>query len=295
MKTLDKLFYYLVLVWFRLISLVPLKVLFLLSEVVTFLVYRLVGYRKKVVFQNLTNSFPERTPEDIKRIARKYFRHLSVMIVENMYLRFVPKKRFSSMLNIEDTTLLDRFYKENKNLIIMLGHFGNWEYGSVITNFTRYKGAAVYKKLSSSVFDKIYFDIRSRLGVEPIEMHEVFRKVIKLNQSTDPYILFMISDQSPMKNDPQHWFTFLNQPTGAYTGSEKLAVRFDMPVLYMDMKRVKKGSYNVKLSLISDSPKETQAHEITEKYYALLEQSIQKSPRFWLWSHRRWKHKPNNN
>lgn len=292
MNASGKFFHFIVLAWFRLLTLLPLKVLFLFSEVLTFIVYRLVGYRKRVVFNNLQNSFPKQNNKQIKYVARKYFRHLSVMIVENMYLRFVSKKKFSSLLSVDDLALLEEFYKQGKNLIIMTGHFGNWEYGGLLTRHTKYMGAAVYKKLSSAVFDKIYFDIRSRLGVQPIEMQDVFRQVVKLNHENNPYILFMVADQSPMKNDQQHWISFLNQPTGAYLGSEKLAKKFDMPVLYMELKRNRKGSYKANLSLITDEPKNAQPHEITEKYYALLEQSIKQSPRFWLWSHKRWKHKP---
>lgn len=293
MNWIDKLNYFIILSWFRFISILPLKILYLLSELITFLVYRVFGYRKKVVLQNLRNSFPEKSEIEIKHIAGKFYRHLSVLIVENMYLRFVSDKRIASMIEVENIEMFEQYYKQQKNLVVMLGHYGNWEFGGGLLQFVNYKGAPVYKKLSSKVFDKIYFDIRSRFDCEPVEMHDVFRKVITLNQSNKPFILFMVADQSPMKSDQQHWLTFLNQTTGVYLGSEKLAKKFDMPVVYMELKRIKKGAYRIIPTLITDKPKECKANEITEKYYELLEKSIQRSPRYWLWSHRRWKHLPN--
>ncbi len=292
MGIFNQLIYVITICWFRILTLLPLWLLFFLSEIITFFVYRILRYRRKVVISNLTASFPDRDSAEIKRIARKYFRHLSVMIVENIYLRFATEKSFNKKLTIENVELFNRLYAQKRNVIVMLGHFGNWEYGGGLTRFVPYKGAAVYKKLSSPVFDKIYFDIRKRTGVEPVEMQEVFRKVSSLNTEAEPYMLFMVADQSPMRSDNQHWLTFLNQPTGVFLGSEKLARRFDMPVIYIELHRVKKGSYKIVPTLISDKPKETNPNEITEKYFKLLEHSINKSPRFWLWSHRRWKHKP---
>ncbi len=290
MSVFNQLIYLVTICWFRILTLLPLWLLFLLSEVITFLVYRVLKYRRKVVISNLTNSFPNRDSKEIHRIARKYFRHLSVMIVENIFLRFASDKSFNKRLTIDNTKLFDDLYKQKRNIIVMLGHFGNWEYGGGLTRLLPYKGAAVYKQLSSPVFDKIYYDIRKRVGVEPVEMHEVFRKVTALNAEKNPYILFMVADQSPMHSDNQHWLTFMKQETGVFLGSEKLAQRFNMPVIYIELRRVKKGSYKIVPTLISDNPKETYTNEITAKYFKLLEQSIIKSPRYWLWSHRRWKH-----
>lgn len=281
-----------ILILFGTISIFPLKLQFLFSEVITFITYRLIGYRKKVVFQNLRASFPEKTPEEINHIARKYFRHLSVMIVENLNLRFISEKKMSQVIKLENEQLFLDLYAQKRNLIVMVGHLGNWEYGSAITRLIPYSGSAVYKKLSSDAFDKLYFDIRKRLGVDPVEMHDTLRRVIQQNNQSDPYILFMVADQAPPKNDQQHYIQFLNQETGVYLGSEKLAKKFDMPVVFMEIKRIKKGSYCIVPQLITDDPKSTNEFEITEKYYALLEEAIVRNPRYWLWSHRRWKNRP---
>jgi KDO2-lipid IV(A) lauroyltransferase len=291
MTTVQRIRYILVLATFRLLTLLPLKLLFLISELITFIVYRSIGYRKQVVLSNIQNSFPDYTIEKVKFVARKYYRHLSVMMVENIYLRFVSEKNFRKMLILDDSSLFDIFWKQKKSIIVMMGHFGNWEFGAGLIRLLPFKGAAVYKQLSDPVFDKIYFDIRSRLGVEPIEMKEVFRKVHQIAQEPQPTILFMVADQAPSNSETQHWLTFLNQETSVFSGSEKLAKKFDMPVVFIKLMRVKKGTYRVIPTLITANPKETMPFEITKTYYKMLEESIVDAPRFWLWSHRRWKHK----
>ncbi len=281
------------LVWvvFRLLTLIPLPILFLLSEGITFLVFRLLGYRRKVVFDNLQKSFPNYNAIKIKQIGRKYYRHLSVMMVENIYLRFTSKKQFEKRLFVKNPELFNRFFNEGKNVIVVLGHFGNWEFGSGIVQKIQHRGLAVYKKLSSPVFDRIYFDIRSRLGMKPIEMKTVFKALVSERDNNTPYALFMVADQAPMHGETQCVTNFLNQKTGFYLGAEKLAKRFDMPVVYIELHRTKKGYYNLTPTLITDKPKETQEHEITQQFAGLLEESIKRSPRYWLWSHKRWKHK----
>lgn len=287
----EKIGYYFILSSFKFLSLLPLKVLFLISELITFFVYHIIGYRKKVVFNNITNSFPNYTASEVKRVARKYFRHLSVMIVENIYLRFVSEAELKKRLIIENKELYHSLKEKNKSVVFMLGHFSNWEFAAALTRFIPFKGAAVYKRISSKIFDKIYFDIRKRAGVQPVEMKESFRAVHNMHISGERFALFMVADQAPTLGETNHWIKFLNQDTGVFLGSEKLAKKFDLAVVYIELLRVKKGVYRAIPTLITESAKQTAAYEITEKYFNLLEESIVKSPRYYTWSHRRWKNK----
>jgi KDO2-lipid IV(A) lauroyltransferase len=261
----------------------------LISEILTLFIFHIIGYRKKVVYNNLSNSFPEKSKKEIKHIARKYYRHLSVMIVENIYLRFISTEEMKNRLILENREIFDELYDSNRNIIVMLGHFGNWEFAGGVSNLIKYKGVAVYKKLSSGIFDKIYFDIRTKVGVEPIEMRSVLKEVIKLNSKQQPYMLFMVADQAP--NDRNSlWIKFLNQSTDVFIGAEKIAKKFNMPVVYLEVIRHKKGIYRLIPQIITTKPTETEEFEITKQYFRFLEKSIVKSPRYWLWSHRRWKH-----
>lgn len=261
-----------------------------MSEIITLFVYHIIGYRKKIIIENLQNSFPKKPIKEIKFIARKYYRHLSVMIVENIFLRFVSAKNFKSRIILENREVFDNLYQQNRSAIVMLGHLGNWEFTSGLTRQLPYTGAAVYKQLSSPAFDKLYYNIRKRLGVQPVEMNMVLRKVLEFNKQPKPYLLFMVADQAPAGKN-SHWIEFLNQETDVFLGSEKIAKKFDMPVIYLEVIRHKKGIYKMIPKIITTEPQKTDNFEITEKYFSLLEESIERNPRFWLWSHRRWKHK----
>ncbi len=289
MNTSQKIRHFFILLIFRLLSLLSLKVLYLISELLTFLIYHVIGYRKKVVYLNLSNSFPDWSDEKVKQIAKKYYRHMSAMMVENVYLRFIRKKDGERRVILENKSLFDELYQKNKNLVVMTGHFGNWEFFNLLPLITDYEELALYKKVSDPVFDQIYIDMRTRFGAKTIEMNEAMRKVIERNKDPKPYFLLMIADQSPA--DTHHWIKFLNQDTSVFLGSEKIARRFDMAVVYVEILRHKKGVYRFIPTLITENAKNTSEFEITDRYFQLLEESIKRSPRYWLWSHRRWKHK----
>jgi KDO2-lipid IV(A) lauroyltransferase len=265
--------------------------LHIFSRGFTFFIYTIFGYRKKVVFKNLRNAFPEKHEQEIKQIAKTFYKHLSSMIVENMFLRFASSKKIQKSVIVENIELFEELSMQGKNVIAMVGHLANWEFGSGVVPVLPFKGAVVYKKLSSAVFDKIYFEIRQRLGVTPVEMNDVFRMVVEWNKKSEPYLISMVADQAPLYNEKNHWITFLNQETNVYVGSEKIARKFDIAVVYIELIRLKNGVHKITPFLITANPKETKEFEITERYFQLLEKSIKKNPPYWLWSHRRWKHK----
>lgn len=285
----------LILVSFRIFSMIPMPVLFLFAELITVVVHYVIGYRKKVIVKNLENSFPQCSQQEIKQITRKYYRHLSAMIIENICLRFITKNQIKKRVIIENPELFEQLKAKNKNIILITGHFGNWEYIAPLPRLMGYKGAAVYKKLSSKAFDKLYYDIRNRLGSQPIEMKESLRKLHALHNAKEPFALTMVADQAPPNRDSNHWMAFLNQDTAIFEGSERFAVKFDMAVVYLETMRIKNGIHKIIPTLITDNPKATHKHFISEKFFELLEESIKKQPHFWLWSHKRWKNKRNKN
>lgn len=283
--------YYILLSVMFLFSLLPLRVLYLIAEVFYFLIYKVIGYRKKVVLENLRNAFPEKNETEIKKICSKFYRHFACLFVENIELRFVNKKRFKKRYFIENEALFYDLYNKGKNVVNMTAHIGNWEYGSGVAGQLPFKAVAVYKELSSKPFDKIFYKVRKRLGNHPIEMNDVLREVIGLVKDNKPFVLSMVTDQSPMKSSSKHWINFLNQETNVYLGSERIAKKYNMAVIYTEIVRHKKGKYKITPKLITENAAHTADFEITETYFKLLEESIKKHPRYWLWSHRRWKHK----
>lgn len=291
MKFHQQLWHQVVIFFFWFISLLPKFIQCFIGNIVFVLIAYVIQYRKKTIISNLKNSFPNKNPKEISGIIKGYYHHMAYMMIENMILRHVVDKEVINQLAFQNAGLVEKFRNENRSIILVLGHLGNWEHGSVISKKFSYKGTAIYKKLTSPVFDRIYFDLRSNLGVIPVEMHNVLRQVVELRKMDEPFILFSVADQSPTFSEINYWLSFLNQDTGVFMGPEKISVKFDMPIIYCEIIRTGFNRFNVNFELISDKPKETKEHEIINKFYRLLESSINKYPENWLWSHRRWKHK----
>lgn len=265
-----------------------------LTSFIYFVIYYIAKYRRQVSRVNLTKSFPEKSLQQIISIEKKYYRHMANMMLENFYLRFLSKNDFKKLITVNNPELLQKYYNQGKSMIVMYGHYGNWEYSGGLGFFTKLRPSAVYKRQSSQAFDRLFYDMRVNTNVYPIEMKEVMRKVPNyVNEK--PSMVYMFADQTPMKQDIHHWITFLNQTTGVYTGSEKLAKKYDLVVVYCEILPTGNGKYTFDIQLITDDPKNTAQNQITDKYFELLEKTIINNPEYWLWSHRRWKHQPDNN
>lgn len=263
----------------------------LLALIIYFLIAYVIRYRKKVIINNMQNAFPNKSTKEIKKIARRYYLHLSYMILEIVNLRFSSRKNIAKCLEVANPELLQSLRKANKNVLIILGHYGNWEFGSAKVHDFDYRGIAIYKKLNSKAFEYFYQELRQNLGVEPVEMHRTLRKLIEVRNEQKPYILLSVADQTPIRSNIHHWLNFLNQDTGVFMGPEILAKKFDLAVVYCEIKRCNYCKFLATFKLITDTPTQTAEHEIIEKFFAMLEESIVNKPEDWVWSHRRWKHK----
>jgi KDO2-lipid IV(A) lauroyltransferase len=177
------------------------------------------------------------------------------MFVENASLRFINPKKIPNRITIKNEHLITGLTYQNRNILAAIGHIGNWEYGSMFASLYNYKGCAVYKKIADPVFDRIFYDLRSQLGATPIEMHKVVRALGELNKAGDPFMLFLIADQSPMKHEITYWLEFLHQDTGVYLGPEKLAVKYNMPVVYLELIRTGYARFELNIELIASNPK----------------------------------------
>lgn len=290
MKPLQLIGYYLTMTLFLAVWILPKPLQMLLGLFIYVIVAHVLRYRRKVIITNLTKSFPQKTKKEINRIARRYYRHLSYMIIEAVNLRFSPRKRIAQCMGVQNPEALQQLIDKNRNVLIILGHYGNWEYGCAkIANFD-IRTTAVYKKLSSPIFERFYMEMRSKTGVEPIEMRDTMRKMVELRDSGRRFALLSVADQTPTRSQIHYWLPFLNQDTGVFVGSERLAKKFDMAVLYCEIKRLGFSRFDTKLTLITESPVSEPEHAITDRFYQLLEASIREAPENWVWSHRRWKH-----
>jgi KDO2-lipid IV(A) lauroyltransferase len=275
--------------WF--ISLFPFWILYILSDILYVIVYHFIRYRRKIVSQNLKNSFPKKSQIELKIIEKKYFHNLCDIVVEFIKIRHISKDQLKKRMVITNPEILHELYNQKKSIFMSVGHCGNWDwFGKTMPYITDHKVFAIYKELSSSDFDTYMKGLRSRFGVpELIESKATYRSLLQSKATVNA--VFLAGDQTPGGHDVNYWTNFLNQDTPFFLGIEKMARSLDYAVLFFDIKRIKRGHYEATITPVSLNPKETKTNEITEAYVRLLENAIIRNPDNWLWSHRRWKHK----
>jgi KDO2-lipid IV(A) lauroyltransferase len=274
-----------------LLALLPLRCLYLISDFFFVPVYYVIRYRRKVVMENLRNSFPEKTEKERRVIARKFYRFLCDLILETVKLVNIDTPQMRRRIRYSNPEILDELYRKGKQVFVVIGHYGNWEWLSTLVSAAPYQNATLYQPLENKLIDKFLHDLRTRNGTDAIPSISAIRAINQYRQENRLTTLCFLSDQSPPRNAIHYRTTFLNQETPVYTGVETFAKRYNTAVLYYEIRRVKRGYYEVDISLITENAAETAEMEITEKHVQLLEQTIRRNPQYWLWSHRRWKHK----
>lgn len=272
------------------ISWLPFPLLYGLSDILFFIFYYIFPYRRKVVLQNLRSSFPEKPEAEIRKIEKEFYRHFCDVLVETIKLFSASQNAIESRIQLVNPELLDEYFTNGKNLILVTGHYANWEWPAVtLTSHSKHKGTGIYQRLSSKFFDKKLRQTRARFGMELMSTREVADFFESHQNQLCAY--GFINDQSPSDPKKGHWMKFLNQPTCMLTGAERYAVKYNYPILYGAITRIKRGHYRIEYIPVSDSPASEKSFFITEKCAIINESIIRKDPAYWLWTHRRWKHK----
>jgi len=293
---MDKVLTYLVFGLFKFISLFPLRFLYIISDLILYpLVYYIARYRIKVVRMNLRNSFPEKTDKELKYIERKFYRHFCDSFFDSIRILSMSRKEADERMKFTNIEIIYDALKQNKGVALLFGHYGSWEYLTFIYNHLVDSGVGniygVYMPIKSKPIDYLFLKIRTHFKGEVVTKKGVFREVIRLKQKGQNGVFGLISDQSPIVSDLNYWTTFLNQDTAFITGFEKMARQTNMAVIYGDVKRVKRGHYIADLKLISSCPEKEDLYSVTGEYAKLMEATIVRDPSYWLWTHKRWKHK----
>ncbi len=273
-----------------LISRLPLWFLYGLADILFFVLYYLVRYRKTVVRTNLANSFPEKTVLERRQIEKKYFRFLADTIFETIKLQSISaselKKRFK-FKNIEE---VNRHLKNHKSVLLATGHYANWEWGAPATPlYFKEPFMIIYKSQSNKYFENKINKMRSRFGAIMVPMQQAYRKIVSYRG--EPFLGIFIADQTPVRQESMFFTSFLNQHTAVFLGIEKIAKKTGHPVLFYHMNRIKRGYHEIIFKTLTEDPKSTADYEITKLHTAELERVIRQRPEFWLWSHKRWKFK----
>jgi KDO2-lipid IV(A) lauroyltransferase len=283
--------FYITLPFIYLISILPFGLLYFLSDILYIIVYHLIGYRKDVVINNLKKSFPNKTGYEIKQITQDFYHFFCDWILEMIKSITISREESIKRCHFTDTQLLKDLAKQNKQLIFVMGHMGNFEYGGPEMELnTPYQLHVIYKPLANKYFDALIKNKRTRFGTGVIPMQTVYREMLKMKDDLRLNATAFIADQTPQRNNA-YWTTFLNQETPIFWGTENIAKKLNYPVVFISIKRTKRGFYELTPELLCEKPKETSLGEISELHTKRLEQDIIKQPEIWLWSHRRWKHK----
>jgi KDO2-lipid IV(A) lauroyltransferase len=273
-----------------LIALLPFPALYAVSDVLYYLL-RLSGYRKKVIFDNLKNAFPSKSLPEIEAISTAYYRYLCDLTLETLKTLRMTEREAREHCVFHGAEWLDRIYDEKKSFIIVMGHYGNWEWaGPSFTLNTRFQLVVIYRPLSNPYFEKMLSGMRTRFGTRITPVNLTLRDMVSNRSQGLITATAFIADQTASRENA-YWTTFLHQDTAVFTGPEKLAVKFNYPVVYMNVRRLRRGYYDVFPELLFAEPKNTTMDEISEAFTKRLEREILIDPSIWLWSHRRWKHK----
>ena len=272
------------------ISLLPFRVLYLVSDFLYFVLYRMAGYRTAVVRSNLEHSFPEKSAFEIKEIEKAYYHHLCDVVVETFKSFSIGEKEILKRMVVENPELPDQYFYEGRSVLLAGGHYNNWEWiATSLEQQIKHKTFALYTPLSNKFFEKKMQQTRGKFGLTMVSIKKTaafFEEYKNIPTAT----IFGI-DQSPRNPDRCYWMDFLNQETGVLFGLEKYAKEYNYPVLFCAISKIKRGYYTVRFSLVTDQPQESPHGSIIEDTTQRLEQQIIAHPEYWLWSHKRWKHK----
>ncbi|MDX1720200.1 MAG: lysophospholipid acyltransferase family protein [Salegentibacter mishustinae] len=274
-----------------LISILPFWLFYRVSDVVYFIVYHLVGYRKKTVTHNLKLVFPDKSSEEIIKIRKKFYAHMCDMFLEMVKSISISEEELKKRFVFTNLEELRRIEKLDKSIMLMCGHYASFEWLFALQlNNLNHKAYGIYKKIRNPGFDKLINDIRRRFGAELIQNSKSTLRIAHNQKEGIRGAYAMIADQSPKSPNYKFWTDFMGKKVPFYTGSERMAKEFDMAVIYLHVDKVKRGYYKASLINIADNPTETENNQITLDYIQHLEKQIREKPELYLWTHKRWKH-----
>ncbi|WP_265241117.1 lysophospholipid acyltransferase family protein [Muriicola sp. Z0-33] len=272
------------------ISILPYRLFYMLSDFLFFLIYHLAGYRRKVVTENLQLVFPEKSDIEIKQIRRQFYAHFCDVMLETVKTMNLSSEDMISRFRCVNIELLQGLEKE-RNVLLLCSHYANWEWIISINNYLKSQGYAVYQDIGNPYFDKLIKRIRSKWNTIPINQKETVKTVMRNDQNNKKGVYGMVSDQSPMAKKAQYWTPFLGVTVPIFNGPENIARKLDMAVVFVKVDKLKRGYYQAELIPITTTGKNTEEHQITNKFLQLTEEQIQQRPELYLWTHRRWKHR----
>ncbi|MFD1613591.1 lysophospholipid acyltransferase family protein [Gelatiniphilus marinus] len=274
-----------------LISILPFRLLYIISDGVYILLYHIIGYRKKVVNSNLRLVFPDKSDKEIKTIQKKFYKHLCDMFLEMVKTMGISETALKKRFKLKNPEEFKRLEALNKSILLMYGHYASWEWSVELQNHISYKGFGVYKKLANKHFDRLVRNIRSKFNTTLISTKETIN-VINHNETKGiKSTVAFLSDQSPRLTKEVYWGKFMGIKVPCFTGAERLAKKLDLTIAYLKVTKVKRGFYEAEIMTLAEQPKDYKDYQITDMFLHEVEQQIYNAPEYYFWTHKRWKHR----
>jgi len=253
--------------------------------------YYVFRYRKQTVIDNLRLVFPEKSDHEIKIITKKFFHHFCDMILESIKSMNISLESMKARYNFKNLDIIKEFEKQNKSIVLMCAHYGSWEWIFILQTYTTHRGYGIYKRLQNKYFDRLIKSIRARYNSYLITTKETFSVLEDAKKNGILSMNGFASDQSPKKHKAHHWNEFMGIKVPVHTGAEMLAKKLDMPVVFFAVERKKRGYYEATFQTLAEKPTDFKDYEITDKFLKLVEAQIHEAPEYYLWTHKRWKHR----
>ena len=275
-------------------SLLPMWVHYLFSDILYLLVAHVLRYRHRVVLKNLRNAYPGKSEQEIKRLQRQFYRHFCDVLVEMVKFATMSRKNIMRRMTFKGAGEVGEILNSGQSIALLLGHYGNWEWVTSLVSWlppiTRpNEMGQIYHPLENEVFNRLMLKVRSRFNVTCVSTRDTLRWVLSNKRNDSVTMLGYINDQVPTWHNIHHWLTFLNQDTPVFTGVERIVHSQNQAVVYLDVKRVGRGHYECEFQIITRDPASMGEFELTDIYFQRMEQTINRAPQYWLWSHNRWK------
>ncbi|MDI5897495.1 lysophospholipid acyltransferase family protein [Flavobacterium yafengii] len=273
------------------ISILPFRIFYWFSDFIYVIVYYIIGYRKKTVKENLALALPHLSDKERLVIEKKSYHHLCDMFLEMIKTMTISADEMNKRFVVTNIELVKEYENKGKSTVLLASHYASWEWLLSINQKTKFKGIGVYKKIANKYFDKLIRDIRSKYNAELVETKKAIPLMAE-NQKNEILSMYgLASDQSPKLNRAFHWDKFMGVEVPVHTGAEMLAKKYDLNVLFVKVKKVKRGFYEATFVPITDNPRSIPDFEITNTFLREVEKQIMEAPEYYFWTHKRWKHK----
>lgn len=282
--------YLFVYIFLWMLSILPFPILYLLSDIICFILYRIIRYRVKTVRYNLILALPDLTDKERKHIEKKFYSHMCDMFLEMIKTLTISENEIKKRYRFTNIEVVKEFEKKGKSIVLMLPHYANWEWMVILGKYISFKGFGIYKKLANKHFDKLIHDIRARFEASLISTRET-TLAIKSNQGKGLQGTYLfLSDQTPNLRKGLHWESFMGVEVPVHMGAEAIAKKLDLNILYIKVQKIKRGYYEATFIPITDNPKGEEKYKITRTFLDLVEAQIKEQPEYYFWTHKRWKH-----